>query len=124
MGWWHWITPVSNKIQLHLFFNNGHPETIYAAENQLSTPPDQTPIDDQEVLADLARSGETDRIQESRGACENAEANLLDAILAFIGQRTYLLQNNRYLKHHDSFSSERTDNFVRHRQTAPISRIK
>lgn len=40
MGWWHWITPVSEEAHLHLFFNNDQPETAEGSDTLRLTPPE------------------------------------------------------------------------------------
>ncbi|WP_413004224.1 cupin domain-containing protein [Paenibacillus sp. 1P03SA] len=39
-GWWHWITPVSEKVHLHGFFNHDQPETVYGSDILRLTPPE------------------------------------------------------------------------------------
>lgn len=40
MGWWHWITPVSDEAHLHLFFNNDQPENADGSDMLRFTPPE------------------------------------------------------------------------------------
>ncbi|MBM7704360.1 cupin domain-containing protein [Metabacillus iocasae] len=40
MGWWHWITPLSEKLHLHLFFNNDQFETALGSTTLRLTPPE------------------------------------------------------------------------------------
>lgn len=40
MGWWHWIRPVSDKLHLHLFFNNDQFETAEGSDTLRLTPPE------------------------------------------------------------------------------------
>lgn len=40
MAWWHWITPVSDKAHLHLFFNNDQFETAEGSDTLRLTPPE------------------------------------------------------------------------------------
>lgn len=40
MGWWHWITPKSEKLHLHLFFNNDQFETALGSNMLRLTPPE------------------------------------------------------------------------------------
>lgn len=39
MGWWHWITAVSEKVHLHVIFNNANPETAEGSDLLRLTPP-------------------------------------------------------------------------------------
>jgi oxalate decarboxylase/phosphoglucose isomerase-like protein (cupin superfamily) len=40
MAWWHWITPVSEKLHLHLFFNNDQVESAEGSDTLRLTPPE------------------------------------------------------------------------------------
>ena len=40
MGWWHWITAVTEEVQLHLFFNNDQFETAEGSDILRLTPPE------------------------------------------------------------------------------------
>jgi hypothetical protein len=40
MGWWHWITPKSEKLHMHLFFNNDQFETALSSNMLRLTPPE------------------------------------------------------------------------------------
>ncbi|MFT8322161.1 MAG: cupin domain-containing protein [Bacillus sp. (in: firmicutes)] len=40
MAWWHWITPASDKLHLHLFFNNDQFETASGSDTLRLTPPE------------------------------------------------------------------------------------
>ncbi|HDR4558813.1 cupin domain-containing protein [Bacillus cereus] len=40
MGWWHWITAVTEEVQLHLFFNNDQFETAEGSDVLRLTPPE------------------------------------------------------------------------------------
>jgi oxalate decarboxylase/phosphoglucose isomerase-like protein (cupin superfamily) len=40
MAWWHWIRPVSEKLHLHLFFNNDQFETAEGSDTLRLTPPE------------------------------------------------------------------------------------
>lgn len=40
MGWWHWITAVSEEAHLHLFFNNDQFETAEGSDVLRMTPPE------------------------------------------------------------------------------------
>ncbi|WP_356948176.1 cupin domain-containing protein [Fictibacillus fluitans] len=40
MAWWHWITPVTDKVHLHLFFNNDQFETAEGSDTLRLTPPE------------------------------------------------------------------------------------
>jgi oxalate decarboxylase/phosphoglucose isomerase-like protein (cupin superfamily) len=40
MAWWHWITPVSEKVHLHLFFNNDQFESAEGSDMLRLTPPE------------------------------------------------------------------------------------
>lgn len=40
MAWWHWIRPLSEKLHLHLFFNNDQFETAEGSDMLRLTPPE------------------------------------------------------------------------------------
>lgn len=40
MGWWHWITAITEEVQLHLFFNNDQFETAEGSDILRLTPPE------------------------------------------------------------------------------------
>ncbi|MED5050568.1 cupin domain-containing protein [Anoxybacillus rupiensis] len=40
MAWWHWIRPASEKVHLHLFFNNDQFETAEGSDTLRLTPPE------------------------------------------------------------------------------------
>ena len=40
MAWWHWIRPASEKLHLHLFFNNDQFETAEGSDTLRLTPPE------------------------------------------------------------------------------------
>ncbi|PKG23982.1 cupin domain-containing protein [Niallia nealsonii] len=40
MAWWHWIRPVSEKLHLHLFFNNDQFESAEGSDTLRLTPPE------------------------------------------------------------------------------------
>ncbi len=40
MGWWHWIIPTSEKLHMHLFFNNDQFETALGSNMLKLTPPE------------------------------------------------------------------------------------
>jgi oxalate decarboxylase/phosphoglucose isomerase-like protein (cupin superfamily) len=40
MAWWHWIRPKSEKLHLHLFFNNDQFETAEGSDTLRLTPPE------------------------------------------------------------------------------------
>ncbi|MFQ3544582.1 cupin domain-containing protein [Halobacillus rhizosphaerae] len=40
MAWWHWIRPASDKLHLHLFFNNDQFETAEGSDTLRLTPPE------------------------------------------------------------------------------------
>lgn len=40
MGWWHWITALSDKLHMHLFFNNDQFETALGSNMLRLTPPE------------------------------------------------------------------------------------
>ncbi|MFC9597005.1 cupin domain-containing protein [Peribacillus butanolivorans] len=40
MAWWHWIIPKSEKLHLHLFFNNDQRETAEGSDTLRLTPPE------------------------------------------------------------------------------------
>ncbi|WP_110926691.1 cupin domain-containing protein [Bacillus massiliglaciei] len=40
MAWWHWIRPVSDKLHLHLFFNNDQFESAEGSSMLRHTPPE------------------------------------------------------------------------------------
>lgn len=40
MAWWHWITPISEKVHLHLFFNNDQVESAEGSDMLRLTPPE------------------------------------------------------------------------------------
>ncbi|QGQ46506.1 cupin domain-containing protein [Metabacillus sediminilitoris] len=39
MAWWHWIRPITEKLHLHLFFNNDQFETAEGSDTLRLTPP-------------------------------------------------------------------------------------
>ncbi|UOQ45964.1 cupin domain-containing protein [Halobacillus salinarum] len=58
MAWWHWITPASENLHLHLFFNNDQFETAEGSDTLRLTPPEvfQTAygIDKKEIAETLS----------------------------------------------------------------------
>ncbi|MFE5430692.1 cupin domain-containing protein [Peribacillus simplex] len=40
MAWWHWIIPRSEKLHIHLFFNNDQRETAEGSDTLRRTPPE------------------------------------------------------------------------------------
>ncbi|WP_276912635.1 cupin domain-containing protein [Aneurinibacillus aneurinilyticus] len=40
MGWWHWITPISEKAHLLVIYNNDNPKTVKSSDVLQLIPPD------------------------------------------------------------------------------------